>query len=123
MSSAEEHRTFTCVSCPVGCELDVCLQDGEVVSVSGNACKRGETYGRDETTCPKRMVTSLVDVSGSTMPLSVRTAAAVPKARIPEIIATLRRVEVRPPVHIGDVIAPDICGTGVDVIATRDIGS
>lgn len=106
----------------MGCVLTVEVRDGQAVSVEGNTCKRGVTYGIDEATNPKRVVTSLVNVEGSVLPASVRTESAVPKAQIPDCIAALCKVSVKPPVHIGQVIVPDVCGTGVDVIATRNVG-
>jgi CxxC motif-containing protein len=116
-----EYKEFTCVSCPVGCNLTVGVRDGQAESVEGNTCKRGLTYGIDEATNPKRVVTSLVDVADRVLPASVRTESAVPKAQIPDVVAALRTVKVTPPVHIGQVVVPDVCGTGVDVIATRDV--
>lgn len=115
-------RHFTCVSCPIGCDLDVAVDDeGAVASVAGNTCKRGITYAIDEVTDPKRVLTSLVRVDGRTMPASVRSASAVPKALIPDCIEALRSVDIMPPVRIGDVILANVCGTGVDVIATRNM--
>ena len=32
----------------------------------------------------------------------------------------LARVEVTLPVHIGDIVAKDIAGTGINVVATRN---
>lgn len=55
------------------------------------------------------------------MPASVRSASAVPKALIPDCIEALRSVDIMPPVRIGDVVLANVCGTGVDVIATRNM--
>ena len=44
---------LTCISCPLGCPLKVETDGaGQVVSVTGNTCKRGEAYGRKEVTAP-----------------------------------------------------------------------
>ena len=57
-------RDMICVSCPIGCALHVELDDdGKVLSVSGNTCKRGEKYAIDECTNPVRMLTSRVSIS------------------------------------------------------------
>ena len=53
-----------CINCPRGCELDVEKSDDGNVSVTGNACPRGEEYGRAELVSPTRMVTGLVRVAG-----------------------------------------------------------
>ena len=62
---------LTCISCPLGCPLRVETdENGQVVSVTGNTCKRGEIYGRKEVTAPERVITSTVKVEGGTAPLA-----------------------------------------------------
>ena len=41
-------RNLTCIGCPMGCQLTAELAGGEVVSVRGNTCARGEAYARKE---------------------------------------------------------------------------
>lgn len=114
-------QEFICISCPVGCMLTVEDQDGQIV-VTGNACPRGKTYGVKEFTAPERMVTSSVAADGGMQPLvSVKTASPVPKAAVPDVLAAIRSARAAAPVSIGDVVVPDAAGTGVDVIATRDL--
>ena len=108
-----------CINCPKGCELDVTV-DGDKVSVTGQGCPRGEAYGRAEATNPTRMVTGLVKVAGSRRPLPVQTRTAIPKRRISDVSNLLANTTVIAPKRIGDVIIPDVCGTGVDVVATAD---
>ena len=61
-----EERNLICINCPMGCPLTVTLNDaGEVVSVTGNTCPRGDAYGRKEVTNPTRIVTSSLPVSGA----------------------------------------------------------
>jgi len=117
----ESIREFTCISCPLGCPLRVTVRDGAVVAVEGNTCRRGLAYAEQETLHPVRMVTSLVDVDGCEMPVSCKTREAIPKQCIDDCLATLRGMRLEAPVHIGDVIVADVCGTGVDVIATKDV--
>lgn len=118
-------RELTCISCPLGCALRVELNDsGEVVSVSGNTCKRGEEYGRREVTAPVRAVTSTVKVNGGDAPVvSVRTNGNIPKEKIFECMEKIRAAEITAPVKIGDVIIPDVADTGIDIIATKDVES
>ncbi len=94
---------------------------GEVLRVEGNTCPRGEKYARQECTRPLRMITAVIPVAGSAMPLSVKTAEPVPKDRIGDVMAALRGTAVTAPVAPGQTILKDVCGTGVDVIATRGI--
>ena len=75
-------KEMICISCPMGCMLTVVQEaDGEV-RVTGNTCKRGETYGRQEMTCPMRVVTSLVRLEGGVRPVcSSRRASRSPRPR------------------------------------------
>lgn len=106
-----------CINCPKGCELDVSTAGGEVV-VTGHGCPRGEAYGRAEATNPLRMVTGLVKVAGSRRPLPVKTRTAIPKRLISDVTNLLANTTVIAPKHIGDVIIANVCGTGVDIVAT-----
>ncbi len=120
-ADADEVRHFTCIRCPMGCDLDVAVRGGEVTAVSGATCGRGVKYAREEAVSPTRIVTALVEVEGSVEPLSVKTAEPVPKGRIIDLLHALAEVHPVGPVHIGDVVLADACGTGVDVVATKEI--
>ena len=112
---------LTCIRCPRGCQIDAAVDNGSVVSVTGNSCKRGEVYAQAEATNPMRVVTSSVPVTGSAAHhmVSVKTAGDVPKAKVFEVVASLKGVSLEAPVSIGDVVVHDAAGTGVDIIATR----
>ena len=113
---------LTCISCPLGCPLTVTLELDQVVSVTGNTCKRGEAYGRKEVTHPTRVVTTTVPVEGgSAARISVKTREAIPKDKIFDCIRALKNITAAAPVQIGDVILPNVAGTCVDVIATRSV--
>ena len=112
---------ITCINCPVGCRLDVTLENGQVVSVTGNTCKRGETYARQECVDPQRMVTAVIPVACSAVPLSVKTRTPIPKKRIADCMRALSEVQITAPVAAGSVVLADVCGTGVDVIATKSV--
>ena len=115
-------QILTCINCPVGCRMKVTLsEEGKVLSVEGNTCPRGKKYAEQESTLPLRMVTAVIPVENREMPLSVKTAEPVPKRLISDVMAQLKSVRVSAPVRIGQVIVPDICGTGVPVIATRPL--
>ena len=114
-------QTITCISCPVGCRMTVVTQDGQFVSVSGNTCKRGETYARQECNAPQRMVTAVIPVQGAAMPLSVKTRTPIPKEKISSCMQALSGLELTAPIQMGQVVLPDVCGTGVDIIATKTV--
>ena len=113
---------LTCIGCPMGCPLIVTMEDGAVVSVTGNTCPRGDAYARKEVTAPTRIVTSTVKVTGGTLPaVSVKTAGDIPKGKIFDCVRALKDVAVPAPVVIGQVIVPDVAGTGVAIVATKNV--
>lgn len=117
-----EVKNLTCIGCPMGCAIEVKLEDGKILSVTGNTCAKGDIYARKEVTNPTRIVTSSVSVNGGDMGLvSVKTAHDVPKGRVFDVVRALKGVTVDAPVHIGDVIIKDVLGLGVDVVATRNV--
>ncbi|MBR6411210.1 MAG: DUF1667 domain-containing protein [Clostridia bacterium] len=117
-----ETRELICIQCPMGCPLTVTI-DGDDIRVTGNTCPRGAVYGKKEVTDPTRTVTSTVCVQGGEIPrVSVKTSADIPKGRIREVMAAIRALRVNAPVRIGQVLLPDVAGTGVDIIATKTVG-
>lgn len=117
-----EIKKLTCINCPVGCSLKVEMDGENVICVSGNTCRRGEIYARKEVTNPTRIVTSTVKVvNGTSGTVSVKTKEDIPKEKIFACVQELRGIEVQAPVHIGDVILENVAGTGVDIVATRNV--
>ena len=112
-------KELTCIICPRGCTLAVEIENGNV-TVTGNACPKGEQYGIDECTAPTRTVTSIVRVINreDTM-VSVKTNNPIPKDKIFDIMKKIRKTSVKAPVKIGDVIISDLYGA--DIIATKEI--
>ena len=119
-----ETRELICINCPLGCGLTVTIKDGEVEKVQGNTCPKGEAYGKKEVTNPTGIVTSIVKVTGGVLPVvSVKTASDIPKEKIMDCARVLKEVEVQAPVSIGDVVLEDVCGTGVPMIATKNVSA
>lgn len=117
-----EERKLICINCPMGCALTVMMNEGEVVSVSGNTCKRGAVYARKEVTNPTRIVTTTVRVNGGNQAMvSVKTREDIPKEKIMDCIKALKEVVVDAPVRIGDIVLGNVAGTGVDIVATKNV--
>jgi CxxC motif-containing protein len=115
--------TYLCIGCPLGCRLELEeTDDHEIVEVRGFSCKKGERFAIQEHTDPRRMVTTTIAVESGRFPrLPVRTAEPVPKALMGRVCEELRSITVEAPVTMGDVVCRDIAGSGVDVIASRDM--
>ena len=120
-----EERKFICVSCPLGCGLTVSLDDaGEVVKVEGNTCPRGESYARSEVKDPRRVFASTVRVRGGKLPVCpVRSKTPAPKGKLFGIAEEVAKLEVDAPVKIGQVLIHGVCGTDVDIAASRDLAA
>ena len=117
-----EKRHFTCVTCPVGCEIDVELQDGRVVSMEGNKCDKGEEFILQELEEPMRILTTTVRLKGARWAmLPVRTDAPLPRRLLFQAIEELAGVELRAPVKLYDVVLENVAGTGANIVATRNM--
>ena len=117
-----EKRQLTCIGCPLGCLLTVTLENGEVTSITGNTCKRGDAYARKEVTNPTRIVTSTVRVkNGVYAMVSCKTASDIPKGKIFAVMEDLKNVCVNAPVSIGDVLLENVADTGINVVATKNV--
>ena len=117
-----EMRDLICIGCPMGCALSVEIEGNKVLNVNGNTCIRGDAYARKEVLSPTRIVTSTVKVvGGSLAAVSVKTKEDIPKEKIFDCVKVLKDVVIKAPVHIGDVVLEDVAGTGVDVVATKNV--
>ncbi len=117
-----EKREFVCIGCPLGCNVTVELDGTEIKNITGNTCPRGADYVTKELTDPRRIVTSLVRVTDGELPVvSVKTASDIPKDKIRDCIRALKDVELPAPVQVGDVVLENVCGTGINVVATKTI--
>ena len=113
---------LTCIRCPMGCAIHVEMENGQVVSVTGNTCPRGAEYAKSEATAPVRTVTSTVRALGGVRPVvATKTVTDVPKDRIFDVMDAVRALEVTAPVHIGDILCANIAGTGSDLVAAAEL--
>lgn len=122
-------REFTCIICPNGCEITAEINekaDGtrEIVSIEGATCPKGEAYVKQELTDPQRNIATSVLVEGGVLPLvSVRLTSPIPKARIFDAMAEIRKCRVTAPVHAGMVLIHNLLGYETDVIVTKEIAA
>ena len=117
-------KNLICISCPLGCHLEVEIEEKSIISITGNSCPRGEIYASEELLAPKRVVTSTCRTDSKTFPrLPVKTNAPILKEHINALLADIHKCEAKIPVMKGDVIIADYKGTGVNVVATRSINA
>ncbi len=115
-------KELTCISCPMGCLLEVEYDETGVTKVSNQGCKRGEIYAIKEITDPRRIVTSIIPVrDGVEEMVSVKTATDIPKSKVQDCILALKGLKVSAPIEMGQVILDNIANTGVSIIATKRV--
>ena len=115
-------KEIICTVCPRGCHILVEGEGEQVLSVTGYTCPRGEEYARAEFAHPVRILTTTVKLSGNERDLlPVRSSKPVPKEKLFDCMEEIRKVQVRLPVKQYDVIIPNICQTGADIVATKSV--
>jgi CxxC motif-containing protein len=113
-------KEMICIVCPNGCRLRV-EQAGDGFKVSGNSCKRGESFALNEMTDPRRTVTSTVRTVFAGVPvLPVRTSSDIPKEKVRDLMRLLAGVTVQKALGIGDAVVKDALGLGIDVIVSSN---
>lgn len=120
-------KDLICIVCPNGCRMKVTLPDSgplspEIIHVEGNRCERGVDYARQEMTCPHRVLTTTVRLTGSRHTrLPVKTSRSIPKTSLLDVMRILDHAETAAPVRCGDVIVKNVLDSGADIVATRDM--
>lgn len=122
-------REFTCILCPNGCRVELTYEPADlpedtpvISSICGNLCPRGADYARQELIDPCRTIATSILVEGGELPLaSVRLTAPIPKDRIMDAMALIRRYKATAPVKAGTVVIRDLFGLGSDVIVTKAV--
>ena len=114
-------KELVCIVCPRGCTMKIEKTD-DGFSVTGNSCKRGEAFAKNEMTNPMRTICSTVATSFSDYPvLPVRVSSDIPKNRIFDVMKEINAVTVTEKLRRGDKVIENVLGLGVDVIATGDM--
>ena len=117
-----EEKEIVCIACPIGCRITIRAMDKNIISIQGNSCPKGIEYIKEEYFNPLRILTTTVKVIGGELPLvSVKTEKAIPKRLLLEAMVEIAEIEVKAPVKIGQVIKDNLLGTGVSLVATRNI--
>ena len=115
-----EKRMLTCIGCPLGCSLTA-VPTADGFDITGYTCKRGLEYASAEFAHPVRILTTIVKLEGQNDLLPVRSNKPVPKEKLVDGMDVIRATAVKAPVNRYDVVVADICGTGVNMVATKDM--
>jgi CxxC motif-containing protein len=121
-----ESRDMVCIVCPVGCHMQI-IEDKESETgylVTGAGCKRGPIYGVKELSNPTRLLTSTVKINGGILPrIPVRTDIEIQKDKIFEVMEVINSIELTAPVKMGQILAENILGLGVNIISSKSVSA
>lgn len=113
---------YLCIGCPLGCRLEVEADGPDIVEIRGFGCRIGKEFAAQEHTAPTRMMATTVKIrNGVWARLPVKTEAALPKDRVLEVADALHKLELEAPVKTGDIVLANALGTGVNIVAARDM--
>ena len=114
----------TCILCPNACQLVVRFDKAkkEIIGIDNLRCQRGEKYAAEELFDPRRSVMSVVPIESRHWKVtSVLTSEPVPKEKIFDVYDEIKQVRLKAPVKEGDIVIPNVVGSGADVIVTRSV--
>ncbi len=109
-----------CITCPKGCHLKV--DEENDYAVTGNSCPRGAEYGKNELKNPKRVITSTVKTNSDEHPrCPVKTAGAVAKGKMFDVMTLLDDITLTTPIKVGDTVIENVLDTGINIVACKNI--
>lgn len=116
-------KQIICIECPNGCVLDVEVKDGQMINVEGNKCDKGAVYAECEIEDPVRVLTASVMSEGlAVLMVPVKTKGSIPRDKLLDAMEEIKKIKIKKPVEVGEVIVGDFMGLGVDLVATRSVG-
>ncbi|MBN2736887.1 MAG: DUF1667 domain-containing protein [Spirochaetales bacterium] len=117
----KDPKKIICISCPIGCELTVGYENDQL-SVSGNKCARGKSYGQEEYLEPKRIVTAVVKTNSATLTyIPIKTDQPLKKEYINDLLNHLYQLEVKVPITLNQCLLKNFNNTGVNIVFTRSL--
>jgi CxxC motif-containing protein len=118
-----KETALICIICPLACHIVVTADDaGNILNVTNHQCKEGREYAVAEFRFPARILTTTLMTAGASRPLlPVRSCKPIPKTRLMEVMYSLSKITIKPPIKMAQVIIPNIVGTGVDMVSTDEL--
>lgn len=112
-------KKLVCILCPRGCRITVNM---ETLEVTGNSCPKGAQFGPQEIINPERMITSTAFIEGALYKrIPVRTTKAIPKDQLFSCIKEIKKLRLKAPIQVGQVLITNVLDTGADIIASRNL--
>lgn len=116
------NKEIICTVCPRGCHITVAGDGENIKNIEGYICKRGLEYAQNEYINPVRILTTIVKVEDKENELiPVRSEKPLPRNKIFDCMDVIKKTSVKTPVKRYDVVIENICGTGINIVATKDL--
>jgi CxxC motif-containing protein len=119
-------KKMKCIVCPIGCDILVNFNEKtrEIVSFSGNECKRGIKFIEDEIARPVRLLTTTIKINSVEYnKLPVRSDIPIPKEKMLEMVREVKKINISVPVKAGQVIADNFMGLGIKILSCSTFNS
>jgi CxxC motif-containing protein len=118
---ARKTQDYVCIACPIGCPLQLVHRGDTIEEISGNNCKRGAKYARQEFTDPRRSFSTTIPIEGALYPrLPVKLSAPIRKEDILAAARAIRGLSTSAPIARGEVVLANLLGEeSVNVVACR----
>lgn len=124
MAERINEKEIVCVICPNSCRLNVWRDQEGDLHITGNKCSRGLDYGESEYTNPVRMLITTMRVEGGILPvIPIRSEKPIPKELLLKAVRIVNEQYCTAPIKMEQVLMKNILGTGVNVIASRDLAA
>jgi CxxC motif-containing protein len=118
----KKSHNFTCIQCPLSCQIELIEEEGKILEVKDNLCKLGEKYAIAEFTNPVRILTTTAYIQRGILPmLPIRSEKPIPKNLMMQCMKELAKIRVTAPIKCGDIVCENILNTGINIIASRDL--
>ena len=115
-------KEYTCIMCPRGCDISAQVENGAITLMEGASCQKGEDYIKQELTDPRRNIaTSVIVDEGELALVSVRLDKPIPKNMIFTVMEEIKKVRVKAPVNVGQVLLNKVAGLDCNLIATKKV--
>lgn len=125
---ALKKEKITCITCPLGCKLNVVFSRGtkEIISTEGAECRKGLKFAEGEIKNPVRLLTTTIGIDSSKISrLPVRSISPVPKSMLEDVVKDVKNIRVKLPVKKGQVLArlsdKNLQGPGIEIISSASI--
>jgi len=115
-------KEYTCIICPNSCDLEVTLENNKIIAIEGAMCPKGKTYVENELSNPMRTIATSIKINNGDLPLvSVRLSKEIPKGKIFDVMEEIKKIKLKAPVKVGQVVIENVLGLDSDVVITKNI--